>query len=117
MELCATRAKCRQECVLTPYLPANKPEKYACLMKVFGKKKLVRYLNEIDPSQRQACVDSLIFEAEARIRDPVYGTVGIIHRLQRRLQHLQLSLKIARWELAKLKHEQNHRHLVIRSRL
>lgn len=84
---------------------------------VFGMKNVVRYLNEIDPSERQACVASLCFEAEVRIRDPVYGTVCIIHCLQRPHQHLQLSLKMARRELAKIKHGQNHRHLLTRSRL
>ncbi|KAF8094106.1 hypothetical protein N665_0370s0041 [Sinapis alba] len=125
MELCTVcklemRKKCTQKCVFKPYLPADKPEKYSYLVKVFSIKKLVRYLNEVDPSNRQACVDSLCFEAEARLRDPVYGTVGIIYRLQRLLQHLQLSLKIAKMELAKIEHgqkSQNHQHLVMRSRL
>ncbi|KAH0877078.1 hypothetical protein HID58_064472, partial [Brassica napus] len=76
-----------------------------------------KIINEIDPSQRQACVDSLCFEAEARIRDPVYGCVGIIRGLQRRLQHLQLSLNISKRELAMIKHGQIHQHLSVRSRL
>lgn len=121
MEPCAIckekRQKCTKKCVLTPYLPANKPEKYAFLVYVFGIKNLVRIINEIDPSQRQACVYSLCFEAEARIRDPVYGCVGIIRGLQRRLQHLQLSLNISKRELAMIKHGQIHQHLSVRSRL
>lgn len=121
MEPCAIckekRQKCTKKCVLTPYLPANKPEKYAFLGYVYGIKKVVRILNEIDPSQRQACVDSLCFEAEARIRDPVYGCVGIIRGLQRRRQHLQLSLNIAKRELAMIKHGQIQQHLSVRSRL
>ncbi|KAF8110028.1 hypothetical protein N665_0088s0042 [Sinapis alba] len=121
MELCVIckekRQKCTQKCVLTPYLYANESEKYACLVKVFSIKNVVRILNEIDPSQRQACVHSLCFEAEARIQDPVYGTVGIIHRLLSRIRHLQVSLKIAHMELAMIKHGQNHQHLLIRSRL
>ncbi|KAJ4915362.1 LOB domain-containing protein 36 [Raphanus sativus] len=103
MELCAIckeeRQKCTQKCVLTPYLPANKPESYACLVYVFDVKNLVRILKEIDPSQRQACVDSLCFEAEARIRDPVNGTLGIIRDNQRRIQHLQRE----QWELLSLR--------------
>ncbi|KAL0694504.1 hypothetical protein Bca4012_061684 [Brassica carinata] len=108
MDLCAIckekRQKCTQKCVLTPYLPANKHEKYAYLVYVFGIENVVRILNEIDPSQRQACVDSLCFEAEARVRDPVYGTIGIINGNKRRIQYLQHSLQIAQRELDMIKH-------------
>ncbi|CAH8321109.1 unnamed protein product [Eruca vesicaria subsp. sativa] len=113
MELCDTckeaRQECTHECMLaTPYMRSNKPEKYSDLSKMFGMRNVVRILKEVDPSQSQACVDSLCFEAEAHIRDPVYGTVGIIHLLQCRLQDIKLSLEISKKELVKIGHGQNH---------
>ncbi|EOA25215.1 hypothetical protein CARUB_v10018528mg, partial [Capsella rubella] len=93
---------CIEECVFAPYLPGNKPEKYATLSKVFNMSNIAKIVMSIEPSQKQACVDSFCFEAETRIRDPVMGCVGVIRKLERQLQDLKLKLKIAKKELAAL---------------
>ncbi|RVX23569.1 LOB domain-containing protein 36 [Vitis vinifera] len=50
------------------------------------------------PSRR--CVNSLAYEAEARLRDPVYGCVGLISILQQRLKQVQNDLFTAKKELS-----------------
>ncbi|KAD5961019.1 hypothetical protein E3N88_12492 [Mikania micrantha] len=45
-------------------------------------------------------VNSLAYEADARLRDPVYGCVGLISILQRRLKQVQNDLEHAKRELA-----------------
>lgn len=51
-------------------------------------------------NQREDAVNSLEYEAETRLRDPVYGCVGLISILQHRLKQVQHDLFNAKKELA-----------------
>jgi hypothetical protein len=46
-------------------------------------------------------VNSLAYEADMRLRDPVYGCVGVISILQHNLRQLQQDLARAKYELSK----------------
>ncbi|KAK6923011.1 Lateral organ boundaries, LOB [Dillenia turbinata] len=94
------RRKCTQECVFAPYFPPDEPQKFAYVHKVFGASNVAKLLNELNAAQRKDAVDSLAYEAEARLRDPVYGCVGYISVLKQRLQQVQNDLDIAKKELA-----------------
>ncbi|KAG8642521.1 LOB domain-containing protein 36 [Manihot esculenta] len=94
------RRKCIQECVFAPYFPPDQPQKFSCVHKVFGASNVAKLLNELNASQREDAVNSLAYEAEERLRDPVYGCVGLISILQHRLKQLQNDLYIAKRELA-----------------
>ncbi|KAG9159342.1 hypothetical protein Leryth_017966 [Lithospermum erythrorhizon] len=94
------RRKCTQECVFAPYFPPDNPQKFANVHKVFGASNVSKLLNELDTPQREETVNSLSFEADYRLRDPVYGCVGLISGLQHKLSHIKSELGIARKELA-----------------
>lgn len=94
------RRKCTQECVFAPYFPPDQPQKFAFVHKVFGASNVAKLLNELASNQREDAVNSLFYEAEARLRDPVYGCVGLISILQHRLKQLQQDIEIAKKELA-----------------
>ncbi|CAA7056908.1 unnamed protein product [Microthlaspi erraticum] len=94
------RRKCTQECVFAPYFPPDQPQKFAFVHKIFGASNVAKLLNELVSSQREDAVNSLFYEAEARLRDPVYGCVGLISILQHRLKQLQHDLENAKKELA-----------------
>ncbi|KAI6695268.1 hypothetical protein NL676_022978 [Syzygium grande] len=94
------RRKCTQECVFAPYFPADQPQKFAYVHKVFGASNVTKLLNELNVSQREDAVNSLAYEAETRLRDPVYGCVGLISILQHKLDLLQKELTTAKKELA-----------------
>lgn len=94
------RRKCTQECIFAPYFPADQPHKFAYIHKVFGASNVAKLLNELSPNQREDAVQSLAYEAESRLRDPIYGCVGFISILQQRLKMLQAELVNARKELA-----------------
>ncbi|XP_047321679.1 protein ASYMMETRIC LEAVES 2-like [Impatiens glandulifera] len=94
------RRKCTQECVFAPYFPPDNPQKFVNVHDVFGASKVSKLLGELHASQREETVNSLSYEAEFRLRDPVYGCVGLISLLQHRLSKLQHDLAIARGELA-----------------
>ncbi|XP_057500919.1 LOB domain-containing protein 36-like [Actinidia eriantha] len=94
------RRKCTQECVFAPYFPPDQPQKFSNVHKVFGASNVAKILNEINAAQREDAVNSLAYEADARLRDPVYGCVGLISILQHRLKQVQVDLYNAKKELA-----------------
>lgn len=94
------RRKCTQECVFAPYFPPDQPNKFANVHKVFGASNVAKLLNELSAPQREEAVNSLAYEAEARLRDPVYGCVGFISHLQHSLKEIQHNLLTAKKELS-----------------
>lgn len=53
--------------------------------------------------QRGDAVSSMVYEANARVRDPVYGCVGAIHSLQNQIDVLQTQLALAQAEVVHLR--------------
>ncbi|KAK4710355.1 hypothetical protein R3W88_004868 [Solanum pinnatisectum] len=95
------RRKCtQQECVFAPYFPPDQPRKFENVYKVFGRSKVAKLLNELNATQREDAVNSLAYEAEYRLRDPVYGCVGLISILQHKLKQVQDDLLNAKKDLA-----------------
>ena len=56
-------------------------------------------LQELPVHQRADAVSSLVYEANARVRDPVYGCVGAISYLQNQVSQLQMQLAVAQAEI------------------
>ncbi|CAL9177476.1 unnamed protein product [Musa hybrid cultivar] len=95
------RRKCQPECVFAPYFPPDQPQKFVHVHRVFGASNVTKLLNELHPYQREDAVNSLAYEADMRLRDPVYGCVGVISLLQRQLRQLRVDLSVAMSELSK----------------
>ncbi|XP_023752363.1 protein LATERAL ORGAN BOUNDARIES [Lactuca sativa] len=93
------RRKCMPGCIFAPYFPPEEPQKFANVHKIFGASNVTKLLNDLLPHQREDAVNSLAYEAEARVRDPVYGCVGAISFLQRQVDRLQKELDAANADL------------------
>ncbi|KAK4272111.1 hypothetical protein QN277_020708 [Acacia crassicarpa] len=93
------RRKCMPDCIFAPYFPPEEPQKFANVHKIFGASNVSKLLNEVLPHQREDAVNSLAYEAEARIKDPVYGCVGAISVLQRQVIRLQKELDATNAEM------------------
>ncbi|KAI3684495.1 hypothetical protein L6452_33719 [Arctium lappa] len=93
------RRKCLSGCIFAPYFPPQDPQKFINVHKIFGASNVGKLLNEVLPHQREDAVNSLAYEAEARVRDPVYGSVGVISFLQRQVDRLQKDLDSANADL------------------
>ncbi|XP_039123428.1 LOB domain-containing protein 4-like [Dioscorea cayenensis subsp. rotundata] len=89
------RRRCAEDCVFAPYFPADQPHKFASVHKVFGASNVNKLLQELPVQHRSDAVSSLVYEANARVRDPVYGCVGAISSLQQQVDALQTQLAIA----------------------
>ncbi|KAM0951628.1 putative transcription factor AS2-LOB family [Dioscorea sansibarensis] len=93
------RRRCAEDCVFAPYFPADQPHKFASVHKVFGASNVNKLLQELPVHHRSDAVSSLVYEANARVRDPVYGCVGAISSLQQQVDALQTQLAIAQAEM------------------
>ncbi|EXB24354.1 hypothetical protein L484_005283 [Morus notabilis] len=94
------RRKCTQECVFAPYFPPDQPQKFASVHKVYGASNVAKILNELTVVHREEAAISLAYEAEARLRDPVFGCVGFITILHNRLKQIQAEVHASKKELA-----------------
>ncbi|KAL3636496.1 hypothetical protein CASFOL_018795 [Castilleja foliolosa] len=94
------RRKCTQECVFAPYFPPDNPQKFINVHKVFGASNVGKILNDLNPTLRNDAVNSLAYEAECRIKDPIYGCVAFVSMLQQHLRQVQQEVERAKKELA-----------------
>ncbi|KAK2377242.1 LOB domain-containing protein [Trifolium repens] len=93
------RRRCAKDCTFAPYFPSHDPQKFAIVHKVFGASNVSKMLQELPIHQRADAVSSLVYEANARVRDPVYGCVGAISYLQNQVSELQMQLAVAQAEI------------------
>ncbi|CAN6463277.1 unnamed protein product [Victoria cruziana] len=100
------RRRCAQECPFSPYFSPHEPQKFASVHKVFGASNVSKMLMEVPESQRADAANSLVYEANVRLRDPVYGCMGAISALQQQVQTLQAELNAVRAEILKYKYRE-----------
>ncbi|KAJ6740536.1 LOB DOMAIN-CONTAINING PROTEIN 4-RELATED [Salix purpurea] len=100
------RRRCAQDCVFAPYFPADEPQKFASVHKVFGASNVNKMLQELAEHQRRDAVSSMVYEANARVRDPVYGCAGAISSLQKQIDSLQTQLALAQAEVVHMRMRQ-----------
>ncbi|KAE9463478.1 hypothetical protein C3L33_04624, partial [Rhododendron williamsianum] len=98
------RRRCAEKCVLAPYFPPTDPLKFTTAHRVFGASNIIKFLQEPLECQRADAVSSMVYEANARLRDPVYG--GVICQLQKQVSELQAQLAKAQAEVVNMQYQQ-----------
>ncbi|KAH0664839.1 hypothetical protein KY285_026045 [Solanum tuberosum] len=109
------RRKCAEECPFSPYFSPHEPQKFAAVHKVFGASNVSKLLMEVPESQRADAANSLVYEANVRLRDPIYGCMGAISTLNQQVQSLQAELNAIRAEILRYKYSQATNSLIIAS--
>ncbi|CAI9767560.1 unnamed protein product [Fraxinus pennsylvanica] len=119
------KRRCTPTCQFAPYFRSDEQNKFAkvhkvfgaskvskilnevpeeqreeAVHKVFGASKVSKSLNEVPEEQREEAVNTLGYEADMRLSDPVYGCFGAIASLQKKMVELQHDLILARARLA-----------------
>ncbi|KAJ9698850.1 hypothetical protein PVL29_007768 [Vitis rotundifolia] len=100
------RRRCAEECPFSPYFSPHEPHKFAAVHKVFGASNVSKMLMDVAENQRADAVNSLVFEANLRLRDPVYGCMGAISALQHQVHSLQTELNAVKAEILKYKYRE-----------
>ncbi|XP_071690455.1 LOB domain-containing protein 16-like [Rutidosis leptorrhynchoides] len=87
------RRKCTSDCIFAPYFCSEQgPARFAAIHKVFGASNVSKLLHQVAVSDRCEAVVTITYEAQARIKDPVYGCVAHIFALQQQVSCLQAQL-------------------------
>ncbi|WOK92772.1 LOB domain-containing protein 29-like isoform X2 [Canna indica] len=95
------RRKCTSDCIFAPYFSSDQSSaQFAAIHKVFGASNVSKLLSQLPANDRYEAVITVAYEAQARIRDPVYGCVGHIFALQQQVAILQAQLMQVRAQLA-----------------
>ncbi|TVU21523.1 hypothetical protein EJB05_31163, partial [Eragrostis curvula] len=94
------RRQCEPGCVLAPYFRPEHWERFVAVNRVYGADNVANLLAELPPEQRPHAAATLVFEARAAIKYPVYRCVSYVVVLQQMLKEKQGQLAAAREELA-----------------
>ncbi|XLR11943.1 hypothetical protein S83_039881 [Arachis hypogaea] len=97
------RRKCVPGCIFAPYFDSEQgATHFAAVHKVFGASNVSKLLMNIPVHKRLDAVVTICYEAQARLRDPVYGCVAHIFALQQQIVNLQAELSYLQGYLATL---------------
>ncbi|KAK4482325.1 hypothetical protein RD792_009478 [Penstemon davidsonii] len=95
------RRKCAADCIFAPYFCSEQgPARFAAIHKVFGASNVSKLLLHVPLHDRCEAVVTIAYEAQARIRDPVYGCVSHIFALQQQVAYLQAQLMQVKAQMA-----------------
>ncbi|WJZ97784.1 hypothetical protein VitviT2T_016363 [Vitis vinifera] len=97
------RKRCDSTCELAPYFPASKYREFQNAHKLFGVSNIQKILNAVEPEQRTAAAESLLLEGTFRREDPVYGSFGIVCKLESELDLCKQELYAVNRQLAYFK--------------
>ncbi|KAH6813140.1 Lateral organ boundaries domain family protein [Perilla frutescens var. frutescens] len=97
------RRKCVAGCIFAPYFDSEQgAAHFAAVHKVFGASNVSKLLLHIPVHKRPDAVVTICYEAQARLRDPVYGCVAHIFALQQQVVNLQAELSYLQAHLTTL---------------
>ncbi|KAK6142891.1 hypothetical protein DH2020_023239 [Rehmannia glutinosa] len=97
------RRKCVAGCIFAPYFDSEQgAAHFAAVHKVFGASNVSKLLLHIPVQKRLDAVLTISYEAQARLRDPVYGCVAHIFALQQQVVNLQAELSYLQAHLTTL---------------
>ncbi|XP_075497590.1 LOB domain-containing protein 30-like [Primulina tabacum] len=97
------RRKCVAGCIFAPYFDSEQgAAHFAAVHKVFGASNVSKLLHRIPVHKRLDSVITICYEAQARLRDPVFGCVAHIFALQQQVVILQAELSYLQAHLATL---------------
>ncbi|PWA49262.1 lateral organ boundaries domain-containing protein [Artemisia annua] len=95
------RRKCAADCIFAPYFCSEQgPARFAAIHKVFGASNVSKLLLHVPVADRCEAVVTIAYEAQARIKDPVYGCVAHIFALQQQVACLQTQLMQIKAQMA-----------------
>lgn len=75
------RKKCTDKCILAPFFPVEKNREFQAVHKVFGVSNVTKIITNLKEEDRKMAVDSLVWEALCRHKDPVLGPYGDYRRV------------------------------------
>ncbi|XP_031254012.1 LOB domain-containing protein 1-like [Pistacia vera] len=101
------RRRCDNNCILAPYFPIDEIENFACVHRVFGASNVIKMIQMAEETKREDAVKAIVYEATARLRDPVYGSAGTTFHLHKMVQDLKFELESIQSRVMALQEQRN----------
>ncbi|XP_076929737.1 uncharacterized protein LOC143594278 [Bidens hawaiensis] len=89
------RKKCTQKCILAPFFPAEKTQEFQAVHRVFGVSNVTKMVKGLTTEDAKKAVDSLVWEANCRVIDPVLGPLGEFQRVCEELKFYKTQHQLA----------------------
>ncbi|KAL5769053.1 hypothetical protein ACOSQ2_015836 [Xanthoceras sorbifolium] len=86
------KTRCGQDCILAPYFPPGSSTEYNNAHKLFGRERLEKWINELEPCHRDLAMHNIKYEANARASYPSGGCVRVMWDLQAQIWNEKLKL-------------------------
>ncbi|KAJ7951330.1 putative LOB domain-containing protein [Quillaja saponaria] len=102
------RRRCNSNCLLAPFFPTDEIEKFVTVHKVFGASNVIKMVQMVEETNREDAVKAIVYEATARLRDPVYGSAGTIFQLQKMIEELKVQLDSIGAQVSDLQEKIDH---------
>ncbi|KAJ8536430.1 hypothetical protein K7X08_034831 [Anisodus acutangulus] len=100
------RKRCISDCPLAPYFPADQPKMFQNAHRLFGVSNILKILKNLDPFRKKVAMKSIIYQANARDKHPVYGCVAEIQNLLFNIQLYEEELQVVHAQLAFYRQQQ-----------
>jgi hypothetical protein len=97
------KKECLNNCTILYRFASNDLRKFAILHQVFGACNVIKLIQDLSPDQRVDAVNSMVYEASARLQDPALGCTGIIYELQRQISVLESQITTTRGMIQKIR--------------
>ncbi|XP_010552217.1 PREDICTED: LOB domain-containing protein 22-like [Tarenaya hassleriana] len=94
------RRKCAPDCLLAPYFPHNRHRQFLNAHKLFGVSNITKIIKTLSPPEKDAAMQTIIFQSDARAKDPVGGCYRIIRELQCQIEFTRNELDLVLQHLA-----------------
>ncbi|XP_006367708.1 LOB domain-containing protein 27-like [Solanum tuberosum] len=104
------RRRCH-DCPLAPYFPADQPKMFQNAHRLFGVSNILKILKQLDPSQKKVAMKSIIYQANARDKHPVYGCVAEIQNLLFNIQLYEEELQAVNAQLSFYRQQQQQQEI------
>eukprot|EP00253_Pinus_taeda_P032872 PITA_32872 len=98
--------ECLDNCAILYSFVSNDLHKFSILHQVFGACNVVKLIQDLPWDQGVEAINSMVYEASARIQDPVFGCAGIIHRLQLQISELESRITATEAKIQKIRSQQ-----------
>ncbi|GLJ17624.1 hypothetical protein SUGI_0306920 [Cryptomeria japonica] len=101
------RKKCSEHCVLAPHFPSTDSHKFEIVHRVFGTRHIIKTLQGMKAEQRADAVNNMVYEASARLKDPVHGCVTEVEKLKKQIADLESQLAATQADVVKISLERD----------
>lgn len=107
------RKRCTPECALAPHFRPEQTEIFKNAHKLFGVRNILRILEQVDPTQKNEAMRSIIYQANMRDRSPIHGCLGVIYQLQYQIRQAEKELYAVFSQIEFYKHQRRQHEITL----